>query len=105
MNPQTAAQAGLTVAEMLSKYGPWAMCVILIALLVGYYWHSSKKQERQLMALANKCSNSLTTSTAISTDVKEMLKDEKLLRTQVKETLERTTRAVDRCRYPAKPVD
>ena len=119
MNPQTAAQSAMTVAEMLTKYGPWGMCVILIVLLVGFYWHINKKHERQikdltdllekrnnqLMALAQKCSNSLTQSTSVSKEVKDILLEEKLLRAQVKDVLEKTVRTVDRCRYPAKPVD
>jgi hypothetical protein len=116
MNPQTAAQGAMTVAEMLAKYGPWGMCVILIVLLVAFYWHINKKHERQikdltdllekrnnqLMALAQKCSNALTTSTNCGAEVKTMLEEEKRMKEEEKRLLERTQRVIDRCRYAAK---
>jgi len=119
MNPQTAAQGAMTVAEMLAKYGPWGMCVIILALFVLFYWHSSKKHERQiksltdllekrnnqLMALAQKCSNALTTSTNCGMEVKDMLKEEKTMKEEEKKVLERTQRVIDRCRYAAKVKD
>jgi len=100
------------IAKIFSTYGPWAICAILIAAVIYLFVSNNKERiklnddhKKELTAHENKLDERtdqimdiLTESTAIITQVKNEIRDNRELNVQVRTYLERSEQLNDRLR-------